>query len=397
MKTWITLACCLFSTLSLFAQKLPVSKTAAESLLRPRQIVKITPPLRYLPSAAVTQGFRFPVKGPGEKRAVLSSRQIVPPQKEAPAAVLSASEKARMERVLAQRLAPVKMPLPLVETEKHIRQSLVQIIGPATGELMGSGFVVRSGSGKLYAVVSYHVVGHAGNKVAVRMYDKLDREITYRGVVNATGSYGLNAPDAAIIALPSEAAKHARPLKVAADFPQKGEELVVWGTPYAVNGFARADELLVKHVQGFKIVMDSPDVSTDFNGLCGSPVLNREGKVVGIYSGHDPDRGLVFAVPARKALEWMIGNYEQGFLASFSLRLAGREILRLVPGETVGWVRHFSPDGTLLHKVYLPQYPEPFDPAHVETLFPDVHSGDFLEFEVVRHRFLDRMVSVEIS
>lgn len=399
MKTWITLACCLFSTLSLFAQKLPVSKTAAESLLRPRQTAPITPPLRYLPASSAAKTLRFPPVPAGVATPVLSLEEAIPPQKgELPAAPYAA-EKTRLERVLAQRLARAQARVhpPLVETARYMRQSLVQVVGSATGELMGSGFVVRSGSGKLYAVVSYHVVGHAGNKVAVRMYDKLDREITYRGVVNATGSYGLNAPDAAIIALPPKAAKHALPLKVAADFPQKGEELVVWGTPYAVNGFARADELIVKHVQGFKIVMDSPDVSSDFNGLCGSPVLNQDGKVVGIYSGHDPDRGLVFAVPARKALEWMIGNYERGLSASFSLRLSGREILRLVPGETVGWVRHFSPDGVLLHKVYLPQYPEPFDPAHVETLFPDVRPGDFLEFEVVRHRFLDRMISVEIS
>ena len=83
--------------------------------------------------------------------------------------------------------------------------------------------------------------------------------------------------------------------------------------------------------------------------------------------------------------------------AAIVFKLSGRNILTLNPGETVGWVRHFSADGVLLHKVYLPQYPEPFDPAHTEKLFSDVRTGDFLEFEIVRHRFLDRMISVEIS
>ena len=401
MKIWISLACCVLSTVSLFAQKLPAGKAAVESLLRPNQAAKTVSPLR-----GGAPSVKLPALAAPSTAAVRSAVAPVAssPTKVAPAAapqpLLSENEKAQLERVLEQRLAQAQAQVQaatLLQTEKHIKQSLVKVVGRATGELMGSGFVVRSGSGKLYAVVSYHVVGHTGNVVSLVMYDEAGHEIKYNGVVNAIGSYGLNALDAAIIELPSVSAEHARPLKVAANLPQPGGELVTWGTPYAVNGFARADELKVLHAEGFKIAMSSPDVSIDFNGLCGSPVLDQDGKVAGIYSGHDPEKGLVFAVPARKALEWLIGHYEQHLKGSIVFKLSGRNILTLNPGETVGWVRHFSADGVLLHKVYLPQYPEPFDPAHTEKLFSDVRTGDFLEFEIVRHRFLDRMISVEIS
>ena len=371
--------------------------------------VTVKSPLRYVPPAVGKTrpaAVQVPPVVSAAQQVLAAQAQLPeasqqkPSRLPEPGSVISAQQAAQLERLVAHRAQAAKTAAltPLQQTEKHIRQSLVEVIGRATGELMGSGFVVRSGSGKLYAVVSYHVVGHAGNVMSVRMYDEQGKPVLYNGVVvNATGSYGLNAPDAAIIELPPAAAKHARPLKVVSAETAAGEELVVWGTPYASDGFARVDELTVKHAKGFKIVMDSPDVSTDFNGLCGSPVLNQEGRVAGIYSGHDPAMGLVFAVPARKALEWLIGNYEQKLKATFSFQLYGRTVLTLNAGETVGWVHHFAADGTLLHKVYLPRYPEPFEASHAENLFPDVQPGDFLEFEIVRHRFVDRTISVQIS
>ena len=352
--------------------------------MRPKQTFQAVPPLKYVPAAAVSS--------------------VRPAAGHRPAAELTTQQIAnRLEGTVMQQVLSVHTPQPPVQpslehTEKYIRQSLVEVVGRASGELMGSGFVVKSGSGRLYAVVSYHVVGRAGNTVALRMYDAAGKPVLYGGaVVSAAGSFGINAPDAAIIELPASAALHVRPLQVAHSLPQEGSELVVWGSPYAANGFARVDELTVKRAQNIKIVMDSPDVSEEFNGLCGSPVLDAQGKVAGIYSGHAPEQGFVFAVNARQALEWLIGNYEKGMVPYTVFKIYGRQVLQVQAEETVGWVYHFDPNGTLLHKVYLPKYPGAFDPEHAERLFPDVRHGDFLEFELVKHRQIQKTISVEIS
>lgn len=313
---------------------------------------------------------------------------------------MSPEASAYLERLAARRAADAKSApalTPLQEVEKNIRQSLVEIVGRATGELMGSGFVVRSGSGTLYAVASYHVVGHAGNALAVRMYDAEGNPVFYPCVlVSASGSYGINAPDAAIIALPARAARHAKPLKVAYGLPASNATLVTWGIPYAVGRAIRVGDLRVQHAESFKIVMHSQQEANHLRGLCGSPVLNEEGKVAGIFSGHKEGEDLFFAVNARKALDWLISNYESRRQATLTFKLHGRTIFTLQAGETIGKVRHLDELGRPLAEVYVPRYDGAFDLEHLEGLFPDIKPADRLDFEIVKHRFVDRVISVEI-
>lgn len=365
MRMLSVFLCVLLAAPSVFAQKAPV-KNFWRALTRQTESVSVSN-LRYargvsLPSAAAVS-----------------------------AASLSA---AQTQRAVVERLLP---PSVLQQTESRIRQSLVEVLGRATGELMGSGFVVKSSSGRLYAVASYHVVGSAGNTVSLRMYNSNGNVVRYEGtVVSANGSYGLNAPDASVIALPPMAALHARALKVAKETPRPGERLVAWGTPYTEEAFVRVDELKVKHTGGLKIAMERADVSHDFNGLCGSPLLNANGEVAGVYSGHDPDSGLVFGVDARRTLELLIGNYEKGLIPYYSFEAYGKTIMRLRAGETVGWARHLDGNGMLVRRVYLPLYHEAFDPKETERLFPDVRRGDVLEFDILVHRSVSRTERFEV-
>lgn len=362
--------CLLLAAPSVFAQKVPVKKFL-RALTRKTETVPVSN-LRYV------RGVSIP------NTAVVS------------AASLSA---AQTQRALVQRLpAPSSLrQTGLQQTESRIRESLVEVVGRETGELMGSGFVVKSSSGRLYAVASYHVVGSAGNRVSLKMYDANGNIVQYDGtVVSANGSYGLNAPDASIIELPAKAALHARPLKLAKEAPLTGDELVVWGTPYTEDAFVRVDELKVKHTGGLKIAMESADVNHGFNGLCGSPLLNAQGEVAGVYSGHDPDLGLVFGVDARETLSTLVGNYERGMIPYYPFGAYGKTIMRLRAGETIGWVRHQDPDGMILHRVYLPLYPEQFDPQQMERLFPDMRRGDVLEFDILVHRAVSRTERFEV-
>ncbi|OUO57407.1 trypsin-like peptidase domain-containing protein [Candidatus Avelusimicrobium gallicola] len=390
MRAFLFVLSCLLTVPFAAAQKLP-AKNFLRGGLAPAKIEKnILLNLRYIPPASLAAQSAFQTA----KTAVVKP----PVRNEQEVADFSPLQRTIARQTLGGLQAPAET-TSLAQTEKHIRASLVEVVGRASGDLMGSGFVVQSRSGRLYAVVSYHVVGRKGNTVAVRTYPEKGAPVVYNGlIVNAAGSFGINAPDAAIIALPQEAQAYVRPLTIAPSLPEKGSELVVWGSPYACEGFARIDELKVTLAQGIKMVMDSPDVSEEFNGLCGSPVLNAQGQVAGIYSGHDPEQGQVFAVNARQALEWLLESYEQGKLpAPLTYKVYGRDVLQIQAEETIGWVYHFDQGGTLLHKVYLPKYNGRFDPEHAEWLFPDVQHGDFLEFEIVKHRFVDRTVSVGIS
>lgn len=382
MRTWIWALCLLVGS-PLFAQNLPVQKILNGAVKPPRSVRRVVLPqdnlskLRYVPPRM--QLHTPPVRGAAQ------------PQQE---------HWQRLQRAVTQKLAGLLAPsraTSLAETEKRIRQSLVEVVGRASGELMGSGFVVRAASGRLYAVVSYHVVGRSGNQVAVRLHDASGKAIRYEVEVSAAGSFGINALDAAIIALPEAAAAHVQPLTVAQQPAAAGSELVLWGRPYVMDRFARVEELKVTLVQPLKIVMESEEISDNFNGFCGSPLLNDRGEVMGIYSGHNPDTGHAFAVNAQKALQSLIALYEQGTPMQMSFKLYGQPVLTVGPEETVGWVRQFNSNGQLVQEVYLPRFEGEFDPEHAERLFEKVNAGDFLEFEVVKHRFVDRTVSINVS
>ena len=133
------------------------------------------------------------------------------------------------------------------------------------------------------------------------------------------------------------------------------------------------------------------------DGLCGSPVLNEAGEVAGIIDGFHKDSLHYFAADARFTLSWLIGNYEQNMVPMFEYKLNGRAAFWVASGESVGEVRWLNSRGKVKEKVYLPQYPAPFDPAKLEELFPQAKAGDVLELDILKHRELHRTVTVEID
>ncbi len=385
--------CLLLAAPSVFAQKVPV-KGFLRALTRKTEAVSVAN-LRYargvkLPALSAAYS---PAGRAAELRRLMREQQPVPPSRKPDLA--PAAPQALRGPALAWNGAEAASALK--ETERHIRSSLVVVRGRATGEALGSGFVVRSSSGKLYAVASYHIVGRVGNMFSLELYRADGTPVRYDTVlVSAVGAFGLNAPDAAVLELPSSAAEYVRPLKVAKEMPQPGDELVVWGSPYTETADARVDELKVIQAEGLKIVMESKDVSDDFNGFCGSPLLNAKGEVAGIYSGHAPADEFVFGVSARRTLDWLIGGYEGGMSPYYGYQFRGRTAVRLQGGESVGDVRLFDSSGRLLQKVYLPRYAGPFDPAHTERLFTDVRRGDVLEFDILVHRTVSRTERFEV-
>ena len=286
----------------------------------------------------------------------------------------------------------------LKPAEAHMGASLLEARNIFTGSLIGSGFVVRSGSGRLYAVLSYHVVGGPGNMVHLRVFNEKGESRDYeRLFVSASGAYGINSPDSSIVELPLDAADFVKPLHLAKQAPKEGDKLAAWGSPYAVQGLARLSNLTLLNAKGVKLTIQSEQTPFKMDGLCGSPVLNEAGEVAGIIDGFHKDSLHYFAADARFTLSWLIGNYEQNMVPMFEYKLNGRAAFWVASGESVGEVRWLNSRGKVKEKVYLPQYPAPFDPAKLEELFPQAKAGDALELDILKHRELHRTVTMEID
>ena len=259
------------------------------------------------------------------------------------------------------------------------------------GFALGSGFVIRSASGRLYAVSAYHVTGSAGKRASVRLFRPDGSAVDYTGLtVSVGGSFGVNAPDVSLVELPASAARFVRPLGVSARPPKEGSLLFMWGRPYDAPDFELAKGLAVESAYGMKIVLTRTEEVAYLEGMCGSPVLDGDGLVTGIYGGRGGGDAELFAIDARKSLSWLLRNYENGIYVPYTFSVFGYPALELGEGESVGSITHRTPDGLTLEKIDFPTYREALDAAQLENAFVDLRSGDVIEFEVHRGRIFSR-------
>lgn len=318
-------------------------------------------------------------------------RKLSSLRKVSPARLPPASQQARF-------LAPGK---PLADVgrlaeHKTVLSSLALPLD-ADGFVLGSGFVIRSAAGRLYAVAAYHVSGSAGKPAGVRVFGPDGNTKDFTGLsVSAGGSYGINAPDVSLIELPASAEDWVRPLGVAHHPPREGHILSMWGRPYDAGGLEFASGLEVESAYGMKIVLNRTREVKHLEGMCGAPVLDENGLVAGIYGGRGAKNEALFAIDARKSLSWLIQNYESGLFTPYTFRVFGMPALELEPGESVGTISHKTADGQTLKTIDFPTYRGPLDVQTLENVFEDLRPGDVISFEVLRGRTFVRSVVFEV-
>lgn len=262
---------------------------------------------------------------------------------------------------------------------------------------MGSGFVIRSLSGRIYAVAAYHVVGSAGRPASVRLFRPDGHPMDFTGLkVVAGGSFGINAPDVSLIELPEEAERFVQPLGVAANPPQEGSSLFMWGRPYDAINFTLAPGLAVESAHGMKIVLNRTREIQFLEGMCGAPVLDENGLVTGIYGGRGGGTDALFAIDARKSLSWLLNNYEGKKFTPYKFKAFGYTVLELREGESLGVIEHRSSTGELLSSIDFTIYRDPLDPEQLEDLFENLRSGDVLGFQITRGRMFSRFAFFKI-
>nr|QGT50792.1 hypothetical protein Elusimicrob2101_0550 [uncultured Elusimicrobia bacterium] len=294
--------------------------------------------------------------------------------------------------VQAPFLAPAK-PLGALHSALDQKTILPSLALPLDSEgfALGSGFVIRSASGRLYAAAAYHVAGSEGKPISVRLFRPNGSFVDYTGLtVFAGGSFGINAPDVSLIELPPEAASFVRPLGVSGRPPQSGKRLFMWGRPYDAPGFELAKGLEVKSSHGMKIVLDRTEDIKFLEGMCGAPVLDENGLVTGIYGGRGGGDDFLFAIDARKSLSWLLNKEEKGFSAPYTFKFGGVPTLELEPGESVQTITHRTASGAVLEEIDFPTYRGFFDAEQLESVFVDLRPGDVIAFEVHRGRIFAR-------
>lgn len=285
------------------------------------------------------------------------------------ARVAAGSEVQHAMRRLEQRVALGAANSRRQEIEKHIRQSIFQVIVPEDGSTRGSGFVFER-DGQIWGVVSYHVSGRAGNRLKMRFYREDGTPVLYFGYVEASGSYGFNGVDAALVSLPLEVKEHVRPLVISGESAQKNTMVDSFGFPdsgFRPKDYSKNAGRRILDVCGYKIITTLPPVGRG-NGACGGPLLNAQGEVVGIHSGSFQGK-LGFAVDAKTAIDDLFLAMENWGKVFKPLVFNGVEITDINISENIGLVE-VRRDGKVVFSRDFKQYPGSLDYAHLEKVIP---------------------------
>ncbi len=178
------------------------------------------------------------------------------------------------------------------------RQATVKVVGRSCDRVaVGTGFVVRHPNRSAVALVTNaHLLGP-------------DRRLK----VDLPGRRFLSAPmtadsgvDLAVSAMADEeAATELRPLYMAGDQPEIGDEVVMVGFPGGRRMEARQARVRAVvggrsyGVDGTVVLLDGATAL----GYSGGPVLDRSGDVVAVLRGYDAATGLIIGIHGQEVVE----------------------------------------------------------------------------------------------
>jgi putative serine protease PepD len=196
----------------------------------------------------------------------------------------------------------------LSEIYEKVKDSVVLISGvTSSGGVQGSGFTYNY-NGSMVVITNNHVV-HGTTSVSVTFSDGNG----YAAVVNGTDAYA----DLAILSVPHSSPDEFKPLEIVrSDTLKVGNPVIAVGNPYGLVGSMTTGVISAlgrtiseqQYTGGFAIA-NVIQTSTPINpGNSGGPLLNYDGKVVGITTAIVADsQGLGFAVPSNAILREIFG------------------------------------------------------------------------------------------
>jgi putative serine protease PepD len=196
----------------------------------------------------------------------------------------------------------------LSEIYEKVKDSVVLINGvTSSGGVQGSGFVYNY-SGSMVVITNNHVVSGT-TSVSVAFSDGNG----YGAVVNGTDAYA----DLAVLTVPQAPPAELKPLEIVrSDTLKVGDLVIAVGNPYGLVGSmttgvvsALGRTITEQEYTGGFAIANIIQTSTPINpGNSGGPLLNYDGKVVGITAAIVTDsQGLGFAVPSNAILKEIFG------------------------------------------------------------------------------------------
>jgi S1-C subfamily serine protease len=226
---------------------------------------------------------------------------------------------------------------------ENVKDSIVLVRGTmSNGSVQGSGFVYNFSS-TIVVITNYHVV-HGVNSISVTFSNGNG----YAAVVNGTDPY----VDLAVINVDAPAYEF-KPIEVVgSSLLRVGDPVIAIGNPYGLVGSMTTGIISAlgrtitedQYTGGFAIA-NVIQTSTPINpGNSGGPLLNYDGKVVGITTAIVADsQGLGFAVPSNtilREIQSLIAN--GGYDGHSYLGVRGTDMdyeraQQLGVGVTYGW------------------------------------------------------------
>ena len=190
----------------------------------------------------------------------------------------------------------------IADIYESVRESVVLVQGTTTdGGVQGSGFVYEF-SGRMVVITNYHVI-HDTSDVSVTFSNGNG----YSAAVLGSDPYA----DLAVISVDADANEF-KPVEIVSSSTLRvGEPVIAIGNPYGLVGSlttgvvsALGRSLTEQELAGGYSIANVIQTSTPINpGNSGGPLLNADGKVVGITTAIVSDsQGLGFAVPSNTIL-----------------------------------------------------------------------------------------------
>ncbi len=196
------------------------------------------------------------------------------------------------------------------------------------------------------------------------------KEYPVRGTLVQQGPALLS--DMALIQLQHPLPAALRPLTLAEDLTQTTSPLTTWG--YASNKLYHIDELTFEKDNTRFIRTDFPDTQRKRAGLCGGPLLNNHGQVLGVHCGSSPeDKSYAASV---RMIPYLLQAYHTGS-AEVPLVIQGQTLGYIQINERIMQIHCLDQSGNLL-EIY-----EVYDQLHQSDIVkllqdPEIHSLQFV-------------------
>lgn len=222
---------------------------------------------------------------------------------------------------------------------------------------------VYNGKEEIYGVTAAHAIAdHIGDPSLHRFFTA-DIYMDGKFLSVPAEIVQVSAPstlDLALVKFPAETEAWFTPFDISMAEPAQGDDLQTQG--FSINHvlYLPARSVLSKNLFYLRTEMElSPNQR---RGLCGSPVVNKERKLVGVHIGSAPGkvREPSFVGYATQAdfLRSLVQAYHRNGKASIPFVLAGKKVAELNVDEYVAYVRLLESDGSVMwYKMLLSKFP----------------------------------------